>query len=396
MSTRAHFARRAFAATIAIAVFVRPATAEPALLPDDLVQRGWIQLFDGETLFGWQTVGHAEWQVTDGVVRTTGDKPGFLMTTSEFADYELSVEFLASNDTNSGIFLRTPLAPTDPSTDCYELNIAPADNPFPTGGLVARKKIEPQKVAGDQAGEWHTFLVTASGGTLTIDLDGERVLVYDDPKPVALGHIGLQSNQGAVAFRNVRLRPLGLKSIFNGQDLTGWNTKQRMNAEFSVTESGELHVKNGRGQLESDGQYANFVLQLECRVNGDGLNSGIFFRSIPGQFVQGYESQISNTTKGGDRNQPADFGTGGIYRRKPARRVVANDGEWFAKTLIANGPRIAVWVDGFQVTDWVDERPASDNPREGKRLAAGTLAIQAHDPTTDFFFRNVRIVELPR
>lgn len=381
---------------MAVAVLCGPSMAETALLPDDLVHRGWVQLFDGETLFGWQTVGDAEWQATDGVVRTKGDKPGFLMTTSEFADYELSVDFLADKDANSGIFLRTPLAPTDPAADCYELNIAPGDNPFPTGSLVARKKIESQKVASDQEDEWHTFLVTASGGKVTVDLDGERVLAYDDPKPVAMGHIGLQSNRGAVAFRNVRLRPLGLKSIFNGQDLTGWNTKQKMDAEFSVTDSGELHVKNGRGQLESDGKYANFVLQLECCVNGKGLNSGIFFRAIPGQFVQGYESQICNTTKDGDRNQPADFGTGGIYRRTPARRVVANDGEWFAKTIIANGPRIAVWVDGFQVTDWVDERPASENPREGKRLEAGTLAIQAHDPTTDFLFRNLRIVELPQ
>ncbi len=37
----------------------------------------------------------------------------------------LHVEFKAAKRTNSGVFLRTPLKPTDPAKDCYELNIAP-------------------------------------------------------------------------------------------------------------------------------------------------------------------------------------------------------------------------------------------------------------------------------
>jgi hypothetical protein len=115
---------------------------EPELLPQELRERGWIQLFDGETLFGWQPTGSAEWRIENGTVRTDGEKPGFLMTTGEFADYELSLEFLAEEETNSGVFLRTPLEPTDPARDCYEVNIAPPDNPFPTGSLVVIPVIE--------------------------------------------------------------------------------------------------------------------------------------------------------------------------------------------------------------------------------------------------------------
>ncbi len=48
----------------------------------------------------------------------------------------------------------------------------------------------------------------------------------------------------------------------------------------------------GSGQLESDGEYGDFVLQFECKVNGDGLNSGVFFRCIPGEKMNGYECQI--------------------------------------------------------------------------------------------------------
>jgi hypothetical protein len=47
------------------------------------------------------------------------------------------------------------------------------------------------------------------------------------------------------------------------------------------------------------------------------------------------------------------------------------------------------------VADWTDARPANENPRQGKRLAAGTITLQGHDPTTNLLFRNLRIAELP-
>ena len=68
---------------------------EPKLLPQKLLDEGWISLFDGETLFGWQPTGDAKWEVVDGEIRTSGEKPGFLMTTTEWANYELHVEFKA-------------------------------------------------------------------------------------------------------------------------------------------------------------------------------------------------------------------------------------------------------------------------------------------------------------
>src|SRR5262245_40745717 len=89
--------------------------AAPELLSLELVEQGWIQLFDGQTLFGWQPTGDAKWEVDGSTIRTSGTAPGFLMTTCEWADYELHVEFKADAKTNSGVFLRTPIKPTDPA-----------------------------------------------------------------------------------------------------------------------------------------------------------------------------------------------------------------------------------------------------------------------------------------
>ena len=361
-------------------------------LTEEELADGWILLLDGQTLFGWEATSRADWKVAEGVMSVEEGEPGLLCTTSEFGDYELRLDFRAPATTNSGVFLRTAVGPKDPSSDCYELNIAGVDlSPFPTGSLVGRKRGAPPL----DAGKWHSYHVTARGGHFVVRLDGQAVLDYTDPVPLGRGRIGLQLNSGKVEFRNIKLKPLGLEEIFGGKDLSAWTVYPDRKSEFSVTPEGNLRVRNGNGQLETNGRWADFTLQLDCFVNGKHLNSGIFFRSIPGQFWQGYESQIHNGYRQGDRTKPVDCGTGGFYRRQDARRVVADDFQWFHKTLIASGPHMAAWINGLQVSDWTDTRPASENPRQGLRLEAGTIIIQGHDPTTDLLFRDIRIVEMP-
>ncbi len=356
-------------------------------------QDGWLLLFDGESMFGWKAAGKADWTVQDGTIRVTTGEICLLHTTTEFADYVFKADFRAAAGTNSGFFLRTSPVPKNPGVDTYELNIAPPDNPFPTGSFVARQK---HATTDEQADQWHTFEVRAEGARFVVLLDGQQVLDYTDPKPLGRGFIGLQHNSGRVEFRNVKLKPLGLKPIFNGTDLTGWKIYPNMASQFSVTGDGALNVKNGRGQLESEGQYGDFVLQLDAISNGQHLNSGVFFRCIPGAELMGYECQIHNGFLEGDRTKPMDCGTGGIFRRVNARKVVSDDFAWFRQTIIAHGPHVAVWVNGYPVTDWTDTRKPDENPRKGLRKEAGSIMLQGHDPTTDLSFRRIEVQELPK
>ena len=412
--------------------------AKPNQLTPEQIVEGWISLFDGETLFGWTPTSKANWKVEAGAIAVSEGEQGFLMTNSEFGDYELHFQFKAPATTNSGVFLRTPLKPTDPAKDCVELNIAPKENPFPTASLVGRLKValEPASYGVDDPNQptrrvggpgravdawqegWHAFDLVLEGSTVRISLDGVLLTTYiaNNSSVPLRGHIGLQFREGPVAFRNIRLKPLGLQPMLNGKDLAGWNDEQKKTSKFEIVASQdssgslplegrgpeeskvgdfELRVTNGSGQLESDATYGDFTMQFETRVDGDGLNSGVFFRCIPREYMNGYECQISNKITDGDPTKPTDFGTGAIYRRIAARRVNARDHEWFTTTLVATGPNVAVWVNGLQVTDWTDPRPPHDNPRSGLRTAAGTISLQGHDPTTDIRFRNMRIGELP-
>jgi hypothetical protein len=370
-------------------------------LNDEEIAAGWIKLFDGETLYGWKANSDLNWRVEKGVIIADEGSPGLLVTTTPFADYELRCDYRLESGGNSGVFLRTVFSPKNPAEDCYELNMCDTHESFPTGSLVARQKGKPG-ISAD--GVWNSFHVTVKGLTILAKLNGETVLDYTDKPKTArmIGRIGLQMNGGKIEFRNVFLKPLRMTEIFNGKDLSGWKPVSGAKTEFTVSDEA-VHLKGGPGFLQTDDVWQHFVLQAEARTNAKNVNSGIFFRSMPGTEQEpsnGYELQIHNGFADGDRTKPNDFqtgfGTGAIFRRQKVRKVVSNDNEWFTLTLIAHGAHFSTWVNDFQVTDWTDNRELHENPRSGLRREAGHFILQAHDATTDVSFRNLRVVKLPK
>jgi len=156
---------------------------------------------------------------------------------------------------------------------------------------------------------------------------------------------------------------------------------------------GALNITDGNGQIETAEVFTDFLLQVDILSNGEHLNSGVFFRGPVGEFWRGYESQVRNQWEGDDRSKPVDFGTGGLYGIQPARYVVSSDHEWWTQTVVCHGNHFAVWVNGRQVADFLDERPiAKDgNSKEGFVPGPGTIHLQGHDPTTNLSFRNINI-----
>ena len=361
------------------------------LTPEEIAD-GWLLLFDGETTFGWHTSGAVHAQGGTLLLRDGA----LLWLTTEFGSYEMDFEYAG----------RGVQRATSPEKFAKKnVKGAGSGGPLFAGAEWRRRRLKFQVIPG--TGE------TGISGQQTID--GVRV-EHEDwrfPQPMQV-YIAAQDK---LALRNVKLRPLGLKSIFNGKDLTGWNVHPGKKSKFTVA-GGELNIKDGPGDLQTESKWADFVLQLECKSNGKHLNSGVFFRCIPLEYQNGYEAQIRNqftpeptqeyTIEEYDpatnaplgkkkiKSPAVDYGTGAIYRRMPARKEAAKDGEWFTLTVAAHGRHLATWVNGIQMVDWTDHRPPSPNPRTGFRAEAGPISLQGHDPTTDLSFRNFRIVELPR
>ena len=282
------------------------------------------------------------------------------------------------------------------------MNINNVNAEWGTGSLVFRVKADPG-IGKVSINAWHSYEITTEGDHITAYLDGRKAIDAHDAS-ARIGYIGLQFlKPEEVEFRNVKLRPLGLQPLFNGKDLTGWEKVDRPNVQappvWSVKD-GAIHVEKGPGQLETASVYSDFLLQLEVRTNAQSEkhhpNSGVFWRGDRGSFWTGYESQIRNEYKGEDRSQPVDFGTGGIYNQQAARRVVSDDNEFFTKTVAVCGRHMATWVNGIQVTDYEDVREEGMDARKQARLAAGPISLQAHDPTTNLDFRDIRISPLPQ
>ena len=373
------------------------AAQQPNTLTAEEVRDGWILLWDGETDFGWEWHGDAVWTFRNGVLKVAAGDAGWLGTTTTFGDFHLKLEFRTAADGNSGVFLRSARE-GQPHRTGYELQIYD-DQPqgFNTGSLVFYQKAPPAQLIPD---EWNSYDIVVEGSHYAITLNGKKVLDADNPTHLS-GVIGLQYNpEKPIEFRNIKLKPLGLAALFNGRNLTGWNKVDRPNRpgdhRWEVS-NGVIHVEGGPGQIETQGQYKNLALQLAAKTNPPSddrhPNSGVFFRANPGQFWSGYEAQIRNEFAG-DPTQPIDIGTGGLYFWHPTRRVIPKDGEWFNYTIMAYDRHISMWINGIQTTDYEDPKPEGANGRKQANLRSGVISLQAHDPTTNLDFRNIRAAEI--
>jgi len=364
-----------------------------ARLDPEVASDGWIRLFDGHTLFGWEIAGNANWRIEDKAIVADRGNICLINTSIPWQNYELSLEFNADEKTNSGVFLRTPIQVDEPGVECYEVNIAGVDHPFPTGSLVERQKVS-EDAPEQTFGQWRNMLVRMEDNHVKVHLDGVLVTDYTDPDGDGLpaGRIGLQHNSGRIAFRNIRLRPLGLDRLLD-EKLSAWKQYPEMDAEYTVTDEGAMKVKGGSGQIETQEVFDDFVLLAEYKLAKPEINSGIFFRCIPGDKMMGYECQLHDGMKNGLPLTPSDCGTGGIFRRQDARVIAAEPGDWSTVVLAVHGSKMAAWVNGVQVSNWQDEREADENPRKGRRTEAGTIMIQGHDETTELELRQIKIAK---
>jgi hypothetical protein len=149
---------------------------------------------------------------------------------------------------------------------------------------------------------------------------------------------------------------------------------------------------NRPGRLEyRRGHFGDVIVQVTARTQAIGASAANFFECRPEFLLEGYEARIDYGCEDGDPTRPARCATGAFDERHNARRLVSRDLEPFTLTVVAGGRHPATWVNGHQVTDWVDNRPADENPRRGLRAEPGTIQLQAHDPQTDVEFRSIRV-----
>ncbi len=191
-----------------------------------LGEEGWTDLFNGADLTGWEQVGGAKqtWAVEAGGLFTDGDGGGWLSTTREFNDFELSLEFNTPAGGNSGVFVRAPRH-GNPAFEGLEIQVlddaAPEYaelKPWQYCGSVY-SLAAPSEQASKPAGEWQHMVIRCEGpkvavtlnevAIVSVDLTEHQDKVGDHPGVArSSGFIGLQNHGSRLDYRNIRIREL--------------------------------------------------------------------------------------------------------------------------------------------------------------------------------------------
>lgn len=193
------------AASLAVALAVFGCAGQPS-------GQGWIALIDGESgLDNFNRLGDANWRGEGGAIvadKSTTKGASILVSKQSFKDFELYVEFWASEDTNSGVYVRAPNPNVvNTAAGAYEVQIwdKNPNRAYSTGSLVNVASVQPIYKAG---GKWNTYEIYARGSELTVKMNG-TVTVSTGSARTNEGRIGLQFNNGShIKFRKVMVKPL--------------------------------------------------------------------------------------------------------------------------------------------------------------------------------------------
>ncbi len=215
--------------------------------------------------------------------------------------------------------------------------------------------------------------------------------------------------------------PADMKSLFNGEDLTGWDGDPRLwSVKYGVIHgetTAEIPAKGNTFLICQNGPFKDFELRLSFRCNATN-NSGIQYRSkhiTEGKLrnkwiVRGYQHEIRNQVKlpsvsgfiydeGGRRGRICLVGEKAVWNAETKKQVVETliDQEAFEKlfklnnwndvVIIAKGNHIQHYLNNRLILDFTDNDPQL-------ALLEGIVGLQLHGGKPMWTeFKSVRIKE---
>jgi hypothetical protein len=179
-------------------------------------------------------------------------------------------------------------------------------------------------------------------------------------------------------------------SLFDGKSLNGWKANEENPSSFTI-EDGAIKVNGERGHLfyagdVNGGKFKNFVLKAKVMTRKNA-NAGIYFHTEyqkAGWPDKGYEVQVNNTHSDWRK-------TGSLYAVNDVKEAQKDD-EWMDYTIRVQGNHVTIRINGKKVVDYTQpEKPEHLASTPGRLIGEGTFAIQAHDPGSTAFFKDIQV-----
>ena len=187
-------------------------------------------LWNGKDLTGWKQVGPGQFVVEDGLLKSTGGMGLLYWTGGKVGDSVIRVVYKnEKKESNAGVFIRIPEAPTEPWMPVnkgYEVQIDDASDDYHSTGVLY--SLTKAKARPGKPGEWNTLEITLDGPRTRVTVNGELVTDYVEGDPVPekkaewepdrgprpnQGFFGLQNHadKDVVYFKEISLRPIARK-----------------------------------------------------------------------------------------------------------------------------------------------------------------------------------------
>ncbi|MEW6305265.1 MAG: DUF1080 domain-containing protein [Verrucomicrobiota bacterium] len=408
-------------------------------------EKGFVSLFDGQSLNGWQQIGKKGdgYIVTNGVIACSKGGGGKLMTTREYADFILRFDFRLPEGANNGVGIRAPIE-GDAAYVGMELQILDDSNAEKKYGKLRPEQfhgsiydvIAARRGALKPVGEWNSQEISAIGRRVKVVLNGQTIMDADlntvtDAKVLAKhpgllrerGYIGFLGHNDYVELRNLRIKdvtapekdntpPPGFTALFNGKDLVGWKgllarpndnpskraslkpeelAKAQAEADENMRQNWKVEdgalVFSGKGRsLCTAKDYADFEMFVDWKIKELG-DSGLYLRGTP-------QVQIWDPFNGKPQNK---VGSGGLFNNKTNRSTPTKPadkpiGEWNRFRILMQGEKVTVFLNGELVVHNVTMENFWE--RDKPIYPTGQIELQNHGNT--LWFKNVYLRELPR
>jgi hypothetical protein len=192
----------------------------------DETEDGFVPLFDGKLLAGWE--GKAYWfrvedrAIVAGSMEERIPHNYFLCTTRSYSDFELRLQVKTiGTGVNAGIQFRTKRIPGSDEVSGYQADVGGVAKGSVWGALYdesRRKKflVEPQAELIKQIvrpDDWNDFVIRCDGPSIKIYLNGEQTVDYTemDESIDREGVIAVQIHSGPPSeawYRNLRIKTL--------------------------------------------------------------------------------------------------------------------------------------------------------------------------------------------
>ena len=185
------------------------------------------------------------------------------------------------------------------------------------------------------------------------------------------------------------MRRDGWFPLFNGRDLTGWKASTPTDS-FEVV-NGMIKAQATQEQSHlfyigdvNGGDFQDFELWFEA-LTTPGSNGGVYFHTKyqeAGFPNAGHEVQVNNSHKNKTR-------TGSLFAVRDLEESLVTDSEMFTEHVTVKGKTVTIDVNDQTVVEYTEPADYQHPVYTERRVDHGTFALQAHDPESVVYYREI-------